>query len=319
MNPPPLRFALSLLLIAAYPAAAQDSKQEKDFFAQMKQMKAQYAGKPQGPAAGVAACGGPDTPCKCEGKNGAKKFFHLILYQQNGVVGSNFTNDILFMASYALKTKNVELIKPKETDDGKGGHQLFSYPKDADCNRRSEADKKKDPLCVIPVDDMISLCQVVRDAFKAHAPPNDAQHTYFPVFEVWFGGSLKKQIGTDVAGKNFPRGSFKDSCSVVGEAEGLPDYALALVDAKPDQELKQVLIHEMGHAIGTSVDKTGPAKGNVGTAKDWFEDLKPGVNATADVKNIMASEKALSKPEELEISPYQTNALCRSPYVSDTP
>ncbi len=33
----------------------------------------------------------------------------------------------------------------------------------------------------------------------------------------------------------------------------------------------------------------------------------------------MVSEKGLIDPMDLEISPYQTNALCRSPYVSDTP
>jgi hypothetical protein len=252
----------------------------------------------------VPNCGDDKNPCKCQGPNGRQKFFHFILYQQNGVVGSNFTNDIQTNAGVALRVHNVELIKPPENDQGNGGHQLFSYPKEADCARQSAEDKKANPLCVIAVEDQIALCQVVRDAFKAHAPPA----SYLPIFYVWFGGSLKKQIGTDVAGQFYPPGSFKSRCAVVAEDDGIPNTAFAVIDVKPDVEAKQVLIHEMGHATGESVGK-----------KDWFQDLYPGENAPADIKNIMVSRKSLTDWKDLQMSPFQVQALCQSPYVSNNP
>ena len=276
---------LALVLLAASlaaPALAGDPQSVADG---IKQMKSRFG-------------------ARCEGPNGRRKYMHLILYQQNRVVGTPFTNDIRSNASIALIAHNVELMKPPETPDGLGGDQLFSYPKDADCERRSAEDKKKDPLCAIAIEDQIAFCQVVREAFAAHAPPPG----YLPVFELWFGGSLKKQIGQDVAGQTYPKGSFKARCAVVGEDSGIPETAFAVVDVRPDIEMKQVLIHEMGHSIGHSVGK--PA---------WFEDQYPGENAPADTNNIMASRKALSDPLAMEMSAFQVQALCSSPYVSDTP
>jgi hypothetical protein len=287
-----------LAAVLAAPAASQDKLDE--IRSGLKAVKSRQSGKPDG----LPSCGSDAKPCRCEGPRGRKKFFHHILYQQNFVVGTPFTNDIAATAGIVMSAYNVELIKPPENEQGTGGHQLFEYPKQDDCDRRSETDKKKDPVCVIAIDDQIAFCQVVRDAFKAHAPPAG----YFPVFLLWFGSSLKKQIGSDVAGQFYPKGAFKSSCDVVGEAEGVPDTAFAVVDVKPDTEIKQVLIHEMGHAIGDSVGH-----------KNWFEDQYPGENAPADVKNIMVSRRGLTDWKDMKMSPLQVQALCSSPYTSDTP
>lgn len=287
----PLLFVLLLL--------APSARAQEDVSKSLQALKAKYAAEGQRPPQTD-----PGKPARCEGPGGKRRYLHVILYQQNRVVGTNFTNDIRSLAAAAFLAHNVELMKPRENGEGTGGDQLFSYPKDADCERRSPEDKKRDPLCAIAVEDQIAFCQVVREAFKAHAPPPG----YLPVFQLWFGGSLKKQIGTDVAGQNYPTGSFKRRCEVVGEADGIPDTAFAVVDVRPEQEMHQVLAHEIGHAIGNSVGK--PA---------WFEDLYPGVNAPQDVKNIMVSRKALHDAGDLVLSPFQVQALCSSPYVSDVP
>lgn len=247
-----------LVLLLAVLASAQDLTDLKKNLGAYKAEKAD----PHAP------CDPAKKDCRCPGKRGLQAVF----YEHSRFSRTPFYHEIVSNATIALKRYGLDLIKPPEREDGLGGHKVAVYD--------------------TAIEDFIALCQVVTKSFK-DSPPEPG---YLPVFLLKFGGSLKKQIGTDVAGKNFPKG-IKESCDIVGEPG--PATAMAFVDLEPEQEIKQVLIHELGHAVGHSA----------------------GVSAAfADVydkqaRNVMASQRSLAGHEDMLFTPAQVKGLCSSPYV----
>lgn len=147
------------------------------------------------------------------------------------------------------------------------------------------------------------LCRVVDSAFRAGKP--DANR--FPLFFMRFGANLRKEM-PETAGQNFSKKAFLDKCGVVGEtdkmnADNFPDY-FAIVDTHPEQYIAQVPIHEIGHALGHSVDKVPPQ-----IFEDRYPQKYPGTT------NIMASQRSVGSPDQMTMSPDQVFVLCNSLYV----
>lgn len=236
--------------------------------------------------------------CRCPYER-AKKQFKVVIYGHNGYVNTPYSNDIEFSARYALTLRDVELAKPPENDQGTGGNQIFSYPDPALFEGKVDEKGKKLEWRPRKIDDFIDLCVVVRTAMAKKTFPG-----YLPVFFVAMGDSLRKQIGTDVAGEFFPNGGFSKKCDEVVGEKGVPAVDMAFVDMTPDGENnKQTFIHELGHAVGHSAGK--PAV---------FADRYPDKDKTF-IRNVMASRQAVSKPEDMQMTAPQVAVLCSSPYL----
>jgi hypothetical protein len=142
------------------------------------------------------------------------------------------------------------------------------------------------------------LCVVVKDAFSMEdQKPRDMQ---LPIFFVKIAENLKKTLfGTETVGKTFGPGVFKSVCDSLG-VDGLPPNTLIVIDSGPEQVHRQVLIHEIGHAVSFSVPHA---------SKAIFEH-----RTAPDAKNIMVTHRGLEKVEDMQMTDAQVEVLCRSPY-----
>lgn len=162
-------------------------------------------------------------------------------------------------------------------------------------------DKSAEPELLSAPDER---CKVIADGLRRRAPSSGE----LPIFFLNYGDGLKKLNSADdadVVGVTYNGADFESECQRAGESVPATPPLLIIVQANPDGRVPQVLIHEMGHAIGKA------------TATPWFGDRYPSPS-DPDVRNIMASKKKLASVDDMLMTDVQVEALCRAPYVSAT-
>lgn len=221
-----------------------------------------------------AECGnGPETKklaaCACGSPAFGPVKLKIQIYNQGKVPldeMSLFVNSYIDDAGRALKKFNLKLDLDAQFDvTGKEGW-----------------DK--------PIREKSKLCALVDDAFKAH-PASDR----LPVFFLYLDSDMV--LGGDAVGQNFNPDTSRIECGNYRDVTRWPDFIV--ISNRVPKTTVQVLVHEMGHALGQLSGQTGKFAHRGG-----------------DSNNLMLTGRSVEKAEDVSMTTEQLSVFCGSKFAA---